>query len=68
MAAAKHCRNSLVFSGSWPATILAGLTDNDFPVTIAKKIRQVLAIKCTVFKMQIHVNFEINVSLELCIL
>lgn len=46
MAAAKHCRNSLVFSGSWPATILAGLTDNDFPVTIAKKIRQVLAIKC----------------------
>lgn len=66
MAAAKHCRNSLVFSGSWPATILAGLTDNDFPVTIAKKIRQVWQL--SVFKMQTHVNFEINVSLELCIL
>lgn len=46
MAAAKHCKNSLVFSGSWPATILAGLTDIDFPVTIAEMRRQLLVNKC----------------------
>ena len=35
MALAIACNNSLVFSGSWPATILDGRTDMDLPVTIA---------------------------------
>ena len=35
MALAIACNNSLVFSGSWPATILDGRTDMDLPVTMA---------------------------------
>ena len=36
-ASARSCKNSLVFSGSWPATIFDGRADTDLPVTIAER-------------------------------
>ena len=36
IASAKACNNSLVFSGSWPATTLEGRVDKVFPKTRAE--------------------------------
>ena len=49
IASAIACRSSFVFSGSWPATILLGFTDNDFPVANAEN--QNIIISCLTIKI-----------------